>query len=180
MTKKAESHELLLEAAGRLLQAEQNFRLAYTAIEGATAGYRSNTMPNGTGASTDTHPERYETITRDRAATALAELNHHVRLAFASAAAVDRIIATWTPHTATPDEQRAAALTTLDPADWCANCLRIAKCAPRHRGDLCRWCYDFKTANRHRLPPLELLRMHHEGRRITEDRIKDALRIRAS
>lgn len=174
MTEQSRSHELLIEAAGRLLEAEPNFELAFRTLENSGPGYRADTLPTGTSSSDSTHPERYETINGDLAATALAELKHHVRLTFASAAAVARIVNAWIPN-ATPSKNTPV----FDPQDWCSSCLRIGKCSPRHRGDRCRWCYDFGSAYK-REPPIELVRDHHEGRRISEERIKDALRIRAS
>lgn len=174
MTEQSRTHELLLEAAGRLLEAEPNFDLAYRTLENSRSGYRADTLPSNNGGGDSTHPERYAAINGDLANTALAELKHHTRLAFASAAAIARIVNAWIPN-ATPSKSAP----TFDPQDWCSSCLRIGKCSPRHRGDRCRWCYDFQTAY-HREPPIELVRDHHEGRRISEERIKDALRIRAS
>lgn len=166
-------HELLVETAGRLLEAEPRFETAFKTITDTLPGFRSNTLPANGGTPTGSQPENYETINTDAAVTALAELKHHVRLAFASAAAVHRIVERWNPTPGTTKKTK-----TLDPQDWCRSCLRIAKCSPRHRGDLCRWCYDF-TKSTGQQPPIELVRDHHEGRRITDERVKDALRIRA-
>lgn len=167
-------HELLLEAAGRLLEAEANFTTAFNNMTNSAPGFRSDTLPATSGGGENTHPERYGTINNDLSTTALIELKHHIKLAFASAAAIARIVNAWIPN-ATPTSGPIA----FDPGDWCSSCLRIGKCSPRHRGDRCRWCYDFQS-NYKREPPIELVRDHHEGRRISEERIKDALRIRAS
>lgn len=45
----------------------------------------------------------------------------------------------------------------------------------RHRGDLCRTCYDFKRQWQ-LLPPEPLLRARHEGRRWTDRMVSEALR----
>lgn len=71
-------------------------------------------------------------------------------------------------------------LHTVDPSaaeQWCTHHLTsIGKCEPRHRGDLCRVCYDFKLAHSEKLPPADLLAAKHEGRRWTEQMIRDSLR----
>lgn len=71
-------------------------------------------------------------------------------------------------------------LHTVDPSaaeQWCTHHLTaIGKCEPRHRGDLCRTCYDFKLAHNEKLPPADLLAAKHEGRRWTEQMIRDSLR----
>lgn len=184
--KKSELHELLLETAGRLLEIEPNLEAAWRNILNTEPGTAAaNVNGGGHGGGGDTQPERlagtsdanHRTLSSDLAHTARAELAVHLRSAFASAAAAARIVNAWTPTS----ERTTSPLggKQLDPGDWCSSCLRIGKCAPRHRGDLCRWCYDFKTANQHRMPPIELVRMHHEGRRITEEAVKGALAIRS-
>ena len=50
---------------------------------------------------------------------------------------------------------------------WCRSCLRVGERAPRHRGELCRWCESFKAAEGF-LPPVELVEAHADGRRISE------------
>lgn len=50
----------------------------------------------------------------------------------------------------------------------CISCYRpeVLKWEPIHKAALCRWCYDFKTAE-HILPPADLLKEHHRGTRMT-------------
>lgn len=71
-------------------------------------------------------------------------------------------------------------LHTVDPSaaeQWCTHHLTtIGKCEPRYRGDLCRVCYDFQLAHANKLPPADLLTAKHEGRRWTEQTIRDSLR----
>lgn len=63
-----------------------------------------------------------------------------------------------------------------EPVEWCRHHLaEIGVCEPRHRGDLCRTCYEFKLA--HRLePPRQLLQIHRDGRRWTDSDVAAALR----
>lgn len=65
---------------------------------------------------------------------------------------------------------------TDDPTAWCSNHLRIGVCEPRHRGDLCRWCDDFRREHRNQLPPASLLGARHRGTRITERMVEAAMR----
>lgn len=71
---------------------------------------------------------------------------------------------------------RAAPPSVDDPTAWCANHLRIGVCEPRHRGDLCRWCDDFRREHRNQLPPASLLGARHRGLRITERMVEAAMR----
>ncbi len=66
---------------------------------------------------------------------------------------------------ANPREQTEAARDNGDPG--CTSCTRIAKWTPPHRGDLCRWCYDWRTKFGD-LPNRETLTRHHDGHRINE------------
>lgn len=57
---------------------------------------------------------------------------------------------------------------------WCTPCRRIGEIAPRFRGDLCRWHYDFGRTFRldDQLlltePIADLARLHHDGKRIND------------
>jgi hypothetical protein len=57
---------------------------------------------------------------------------------------------------------------------WCDHHLRIGMCEVRHRGDLCRYCDDFLKLWKIR-PPVSILRDRHNGKRITEKMVKEAL-----
>lgn len=59
--------------------------------------------------------------------------------------------------------------------DWCRNCLRHGFCNPRHRGDSCRSCYDFALAYPDLERPRELIQAKHEGRRITQPMVDEAV-----
>lgn len=71
----------------------------------------------------------------------------------------------WTTHTPT----RTGELLATDLTDmWCRRCLTAGIRQPRHRGDLCRFCYDWQRTWR-QLPPHHILTAHADGRRITTD-----------
>lgn len=57
---------------------------------------------------------------------------------------------------------------------WCTHHLRIGLCEVRHRGEDCRYCYDFLTLWKIR-PPITILRDRQAGKRITEQAVKDAI-----
>lgn len=50
--------------------------------------------------------------------------------------------------------------------DGCTSCATIRTWSPIWRTRRCRFCYDYLRAEGHD-PPAALIRMHHEGRRIT-------------
>jgi hypothetical protein len=159
----------IIEAGGLCYELEQRLDEAVTNIGALMPGYRADTLPVGhaTGSGT-TQPEN-ATIVHDSAVIANAELRQLIRTTLATVRATYRIVQTWC---APPPMPKTPIV--LDPDDWCVSCLRILKCAPRHRGKLCRWCYDFERAE-HQRPPLELLNAHHQGRHITEQMVDDAL-----
>lgn len=57
---------------------------------------------------------------------------------------------------------------------WCSHHLKVGFCEVRHRGDLCRYCSDFMSLWKVR-PPVSILRDRQQGKRITEQAVKDAL-----
>lgn len=95
------------------------------------------------------------------------ELQTLLRRVEADAARLRNIIAAAVPPT--------AGLSVVDPVDWCSNHLRVEMCEPRHRGDLCRWCYDFKAVHG-KMPPMALLGLRHRYGRVSEEQVKDSLR----
>lgn len=64
--------------------------------------------------------------------------------------------------------------TAVDPVRWCARHLEIGVCEPRHRGDRCRWCYEFELLHK-RPPPLSLLGVKHRYGRVTKEQVDEAL-----
>ena len=86
------------------------------------------------------------------------------------------LITTWAYPTGSPKEHHAK-LATVGRDEFCSSCLRIKQCVVRYRGDLCRWCYDFQAAEQ-RLPAVELLQAHHDGRKITTTMVRQTKRGR--
>ncbi len=67
---------------------------------------------------------------------------------------LDRIVTRWgyTPHRPSPVVD--ARLLADDPTgELCRSCLRVGRRETRHRGDLCRWCYDFERSEGFPVPP---------------------------
>lgn len=58
-----------------------------------------------------------------------------------------------------------APTTNLD--DGCISCARIKTWSPITRTRRCRWCSDWAYNHDGNDPPTEILRAHHDGRRIT-------------
>lgn len=51
--------------------------------------------------------------------------------------------------------------------DGCISCARIKAWSPIHRTRRCRFCSDWSYAHGSDDPPIDILRAHHQGRRIT-------------
>jgi hypothetical protein len=76
-----------------------------------------------------------------------------------------RIVTNWGGELVTP--KRQPDLIPNDPTEmWCTSCLRIGDKNPRHRGDRCRFCYDWDRTE-HFLVPTEILEIR-QRRRLTE------------
>lgn len=73
-----------------------------------------------------------------------------------------------------PDRKRSDDTASDD--QWCSwHLSTIGTCEPRYSGDQCRWCYDF--ARQHSMmPPQEILRARHDGKRITSAMVADVKR----
>lgn len=88
-------------------------------------------------------------------------------------------LAKFTVRYTVPAADAAAAL-----HDDCASCARLGRAVDAHRTPesiegvpakpLCRWCYDFVLVNGC-WPPSEILELHHDGRRISEQLVRAAL-----
>ena len=64
--------------------------------------------------------------------------------------------------------------TTVSDDSWCTSHMRLGYSEPRWRGALCRWCTDFEAAY-HMSPPYVLLHMRHQGQRITQTDVTNAV-----
>lgn len=118
----------------------------------------------------------------DPGAEDLAALAHHAAAARSALTAAARIIERY--QRPTPRNHRTDSEA---PDNWCSSCWRNAQHhtpvtlkpksdVPYYAG-LCRWCGQFETAHK-KLPPLEILKAHHQGKRITMDMIDSAKPVR--
>lgn len=64
--------------------------------------------------------------------------------------------------------------TPTDPIAYCTNHLRVGICEIRHRGDECRFCYDFRLLWK-KPPPPSILGIKHRYGRVTEKQVREAL-----
>ena len=76
------------------------------------------------------------------------------------------------------EQAESAGHRALPPAtnvadDGCVSCSRLSRWSPIFRSRRCRWCAYFSYAHGGEDPPAELLRAHHEGRRISERMVED-------
>lgn len=101
-----------------------------------------------------------------RARDAVADLAHRIA---ADMADLHRIVQAWRPPT---EKWRHHLATETDhvPDLGCVSCRRIGTYEPRRSegGELCRWCQDIARHLGKRLPPLELVERHAQGKRITD------------
>jgi hypothetical protein len=75
------------------------------------------------------------------------------------------IVTRWGGELVTPKKQPDLIPTDLTEM-WCTSCLRIGDKNPRHRGDRCRFCYDWERQEGF-LAPTEILETR-KRRRLTE------------
>lgn len=133
----------------------------------------ANTDPRVAGASTDTGPDN-SNDDRDPPPDRTVDGPDEYAAAVAAYQQAARRVIDLT-EAARPDRAPQHPIkTTAD--EWCRVHLKaIRVCEPRHRGDLCRWCNDFRIAYRID-PPETILRARHEGQRITQPMVTAALK----
>lgn len=128
-------------------------------------GYPTGTLGSGGGSSSDTSVERavfaIDAGQWDRdvvhAQAVLVEAN--LRRVVDSIVAIQRSV-NLVPRTVAGG----------DDALWCVSCLRVGHHSPRSadRNSRCSWCRDVCRTYGVDNPPLELVRLHHERRRLSE------------
>lgn len=64
--------------------------------------------------------------------------------------------------------------------DGCTSCARIKAWSPVHRTRRCRWCYRWAGDHAGDDPPIDILRAHHDGRKINVRLAESILRRRHS
>lgn len=130
-----------------------------------------------------------------RAAELHQEYLDAVRKLERQAEVVLRILAVAIPvHPAALRNVRTGDLDPITAADaaaagWCMSCWRNEQqmviietkksTGLRYYRDYCRWCGAFKAEHKIE-PPLEILRLHHDGRRISESDVADAVKAALS
>jgi hypothetical protein len=154
-------------------------------LDACAPGFPATTPGNGSpGGSVGGNGSRTETLamrdaSRDNAVTDYDALDKLVKRIAADTAVLSAITDRWgwaqageVDHSAAP--RYAGQVPTTD-VRWCVSCARREHSTAVHRGDLCRWCYEFKLAEGV-VPPLEILAARHECRRITATMVREALR----
>ncbi len=130
-----------------------------------------------------------------RAAELHDEYQRAVRSLERQAETVLRILAVAIPvHPAELRNKRTGDLDPITAADaaaagWCMSCWRNDQqmviietkksTGLRYYRDYCRWCGSFKAEHKIE-PPLEILKLHHDGRRISETDVADAVKAALS
>lgn len=154
-------------------------------LDACAPGFPSTTPGNGSpGGSVGGNGSRTETlairqVSADPALADRAGLDKLLRRIAADTAALATLTDRWgwaqageCSHAAAP---RYAGQVPETDVRWCVSCQRVNYAEHVHRGDLCRWCYDFKAAES-ALPPVDLLDARQRGQRITATMVREALR----
>lgn len=115
----------------------------------------------------------------DPARQALVQLEQALSQAAAALLVAQGIVRGWRPpngawRDSLTDQAGAALANGNDP--WCQSCLRAGRFVPpRTAGSrLCRWCGDLARSLELDVPPLPLVELHAEGRRITDRDLRRA------
>lgn len=150
------------QTAARTLDALGHINAAWTNINNQLPGYRSTTAG-------DTPPEDFTKILDDPAIHALDDLRRRTRAVLEQATTLRALTVEW----ATGDTPPAGPM-RVELELWCTSCLTADHCSPIYRGAFCRWCYDFNLVE-HQRPPAHLLKQRHQGIKITEAMVAEAL-----
>lgn len=142
---------------------------ALQGLHDSRGGYPSSTPGSGSAGGSSgglpTSPVERQAGRIDRAAIDAAELAREVRVAERALMRVHRIV---TAYTSTVHGDAG----TVAGGEWCVSHLRLPACEPCYRGDLCRWCYDYR-ATEGGLPPVALLEARRDnGGKITTDMLR--------
>lgn len=173
---------------------EEKGQRAWDTLDGWQEGPRKAPQAGergGGGTEAQAEARRDEHLQRARAARHFrqftADLTEVDRLADSL---IRRIDVACPPH---PMELRNRKTEDLDPvtaadvaaAGWCASCWKNdqqmvpitvqPRTGMRYYRDFCKWCGEFKGTHKIE-PPVELLRLRHAGRRITEADVNAALK----
>lgn len=159
------------EAAARLNEALGRLDGTWRALHAQQPGF-----PGGGGSCNSeggSQPERlHDTYRNDPAIIDLDRLDQAARRALMQATVVYDVATRWGPATMRTTDHDTSG------DDWCFSCWRDNRyCEPVANGRYaryCRWCGEFYAAYRV-VPPLELIKARHAGRRITTAMVERAL-----
>lgn len=105
--------------------------------------------------------------THDPAATAQRTIDRRIRALATNAAALALELTRWSP----PSTDMQHPDPAVPPPGWCTSCWRDdhhhEPVSTHYAGTLCRFCAEFEREHLRR-PPIEILRLRHTGRRITQ------------
>ena len=143
---------------------------ALQGLHDSRGGYPSSTPGSGSAGGSagglPTSPVERQAGRIDRAAIDAAELTRLLRATEKALMRAHRIV---TAYTSTVHGDAGTA-----PGEpMCTSCLRIHEAARVFRAGLCRFCYRHRDSEGI-VPPIELVRAHHEGRSITPTMIQRA------
>jgi hypothetical protein len=155
----AELRATLEEAAGRLYLAVGRVSPAWRNLLSGLPGYRAISADQGRRF---TPPEDFAKILADPNYLALADLEQRAARILREVSALHGALTDWAQDDPLPIGPLKSQLDV-----WCTSCMRIGKCSPIFRGELCRWCYTFNQTE-HQRPPEKLLRLHHDNVRISQ------------
>ena len=162
------------EAAARLLHAYTRLQPALKALHEHSPGFPSGLEPPAATPSEDgepdqqtSQPERWEDMATDEAVTDLKKLRAEVRKAFGAAATIYDLATRWS---VTP-----SAHTDEAPEGACESCFRhrrhYSPVATGRYKRYCTFCGQF-NGNYGMIPPMPILRLHHDGRRISVQQVE--------
>ena len=102
----------------------------------------------------------------------LADADRAKRFVAMAAKILERLHRSYSPTTASAHQRSEAENTP-----GCKSCARLKielsdgsevnRWEPIHRDELCNWCYTWRRKTAKGWPPLDLLRAHHAGKRVT-------------
>ena len=169
----------LTTAVTRLPAALRNLDACQPGFPATTPGNGSPGGSVGGNGSSRTETLALRDVSHDTALADRAAVDKLVRRIAADTAVLSAITDRWgwqqageVDHSAAP--RYAGQVPTTD-VRWCVSCARVQHAETTWRGDLCRWCDDFKRVEG-QVPPTDLLDARHRGQRITAAMVRESLR----
>lgn len=166
--KDSRARRLLAEAIELLDRCEPVLGDRLQDITGAMNGYPAG--GEGGGGQSPSDRTGNAAIRPDRARTDRNRLESILESIASQSSELVYLLARYTPRPAS-DKERAQTLADNERSDSCASCRRlevakgVARWEPVFRGDLCRWCYDWRRETGD-VPSVPTLQAHHRGVRV--------------